>query len=560
MTQKTEATLPATTIQSASWLPLVVILLAQIQMAFNVNALPVSIGPIVEELDIPATSVGTALVFYSLFVAAFVLVGAKIGKFFGERRVFQAMALAHGAAMAMMALSPSASVMNLAQALAGLAAAALVPTLVVLIAANYHDRQQAQALGILAGTPAISGAMAFFIAGLLGTLLSWRLSFGILSVLSILVFFLSFRLTPIPRQAGIQIDLVGALLAAVAIMMISLGFNNLNAWGIILAKPAAPFALLGLSPAPFMIILGIVLGQGFFMWSHRRAAAQKTPLLALEVLDSPEERSNIMAFLVIGALGPAVNFLIPLYIQIVQNRSSLQTAVTVIPYTLSIAAAAMLIVRLFERLTPRQIAAAGFVIVGTGLALLAFTIRNEWSTPAVIFSLIMVGLGEGALLTLLFNVMVSASPKELAGDVGALRGVANNLSTALGTAFAGVAAVALLSLFITSGIAQSGLPASLVAQVNLDEVNFVTNDQLESVLSTTTATPDQVVQAVGINEVARLQALKAAFFILAAISLLALVPAMGLPNYVPGEVLPAKPTPPKSRRGRPKTARAARRS
>ncbi|MCB8983228.1 MAG: MFS transporter [Ardenticatenaceae bacterium] len=560
MTQKTEATLPATTIQSASWLPLVVILLAQIQMAFNVNALPVSIGPIVEELDIPATSVGTALVFYSLFVAAFVLVGAKIGKIFGERRVFQAMALAHGAAMAMMALSPSASVMNLAQALAGLAAAALVPTLVVLIAANYHDRQQAQALGILAGTPAISGAMAFFIAGLLGTLLSWRLSFGILSVLSILVFFLSFRLTPIPRQAGIQIDLVGALLAAVAIMMISLGFNNLNAWGIILAKPAAPFALLGLSPAPFMIILGIVLGQGFFMWSHRRAAAQKTPLLALEVLDSPEERSNIMAFLVIGALGPAVNFLIPLYIQIVQNRSSLQTAVTVIPYTLSIAAAAMLIVRLFERLTPRQIAAAGFVIVGTGLALLAFTIRNEWSTPAVIFSLIMVGLGEGALLTLLFNVMVSASPKELAGDVGALRGVANNLSTALGTAFAGVAAVALLSLFITSGIAQSGLPASLVAQVNLDEVNFVTNDQLESVLSTTTATPDQVVQAVGINEVARLQALKAAFFILAAISLLALVPAMGLPNYVPGEVLPAKPTPPKSRRGRPKTARAARRS
>ncbi len=507
-------------------------------MAFNVNALPVSIGPIVEELQTPATSVGTALVFYSLFVAAFVLVGAKIGKIFGERLVFQVMALAHGAAMLIMAFSPTATVMNLAQALAGLAAAALVPTLVVLIAANYRDKQQAQALGIMAGTPAISGALAFFIAGLLGTVLSWRISFGMLGVLAVLVFILSFRLKPIPRQAGIKIDGVGALLAASGIILISLGFNNLNAWGLVLARPAAPFTLVGLSPAPFMILLGIVLGQAFFWWAHRRVEKGKTPLLALEVLESPEERSNIVAFLVIGALGPAVNFLIPLYIQIVQNQTSLFTAVAVVPYTLSIATSAILIVRLYDRLTPRQIALAGFSIVAAGLTFLAFTIRNDWGTPTVIFSLILVGLGEGSLLTLLFNVMVSASPKELAGDVGALRGVANNLSTALGTAFAGVAAVLLLSLFVTSNLAQAAIPDSLKVQVNLDNVNFVTNDQLTAVLGETTATSADVAEAVRINETARLQALKASFLILAGIALLALLPALGLPNYAPGEIPP----------------------
>jgi len=536
MTEKPVSISADTAVQAASWLPLVVILLAQIQMAFNVNALPVSIGPIVEELGAPATAVSTALVFYSLFVAAFVMVGAKLGRLFGERLVFQVMALAHGAAMAMMAFSPNAGTMNLAQALAGLAAAALVPTLVVLIAANYRDKQQAQALGIMAGTPAISGALAFFIAGLLGTLLTWRLSFGILSVLSLVVFVLSFQLKPISRQPGIRIDLVGAVLAASAVILISLGFNNLNAWGITMAKPAAPFALLGLSPAPFMVILGVVFGQGFFAWAQRRVERGQTPLLALEVLESPEERSNIVALLVIGALGPAVNFLIPLYLQIVQNRTSLQTAVTVIPYTLAIAASAMLIVRLFDRLSPRQIASSGFAIVALGLTLLAYTIRNEWMTPVVIFSLILVGIGEGSLLTLLFNVMVSASPKELAGDVGALRGVANNLSTALGTAFAGVAAVGLLSAFVLSSLAQSPLPDSLKMQVNLDNVNFITNDQLETVLGETTATPEQVSIAVSINEEARLRALKASFLILAGIALLALVPARGLPAYVPGEV------------------------
>ena len=551
MTQKSNSIASSKTTEYSSWLPLVVILLAQIQMAFNVNALPVSIGPIVAELDTPATSVGTALVFYSLFVAAFVLVGAKLGKIFGDRLVFQVTALAHGVAMAIMALSPNAGVMNLAQALAGLAAAALVPTLVVMIAANYRDQQQAQALGILAGTPAISGALAFFVAGLLGTLLSWRLSFGILSVLSIVVFVLSFRLKPIPRQPGIKIDLVGAILAALAIMLISLGFNNLNAWGVTVAKPAAPFTLLGLSPAPFMVILGVVFGQGFFAWSHRRVTKEQTPLLALEVLDSPQERSNIVALLVIGALGPAVNFLIPLYLQIVQNRTSLQTAVTVIPYTLAIAGSAMLIVRLFGRLTPRQIATAGFVVVAGGLTLLAYAIRNEWTTPLVILSLILVGMGEGALLTVLFNVMVSASPKELAGDVGALRGVANNLSTGLGTAFAGVVAVGLLSTIVLSNLAQSSIPASLKVQVDLDNVNFVTNDQLETVLGETSATPEQVSEAVRINEEARLLALKASFLVLAGISLLGLVPAQGLPHYVPGEVRLGEP-PGRGRRGKKK--------
>ncbi len=55
----------------------------------------------------------------------------------------------------------------------------------------------------------------------------------------------------------------------------------------------------------------------------------------------------------------------------------------------------------------------------------------------VVVSLIVLGMGEGALITLLFNVLVSSSPKRLAGEVGALRGTANNLAAAIGTASGG---------------------------------------------------------------------------------------------------------------------------
>ncbi|MFN8499667.1 MAG: MFS transporter [Anaerolineae bacterium] len=514
-----------------SWLAMIIIMLAQFQMAFNVNALPVSVGAISEQFNAPATSVGTALVVYSLFVAAFVLLGSKLGKLIGARLVFQVTVLAHGLAMGLMAISSDVSTMNNAQAIAGLAAAALVPTLVVLIAGNYQGKQQEQALGLLAGTPAISGALAFFVAGFLTTTVSWRVSFGLLAVLSVIIFLLSFRLARIPRDAEVKIDLVGAVLAAVAIILISVGFNNLNNWGVVLANSNAPFSLFGLSPAPFMVLAGLVVGQGFLAWSHYRHDKGKSPLLSLEVFDSQYERAALYVLLVISGLGPAVNFLIPLYIQIVQGRTSLFTAVAVVPYTLAIATAAIFIVRLYDRLSPRVIGAGGLITVSVGLTMLAFTIRNEWGTPVVILSLIIVGLGEGSLLTLVFNVLVAASPPSLAGDVGAIRGVANNLSTALGTAFASLAAVTLLTLFVGGSLAgNTVIPPSLQQQVNLDNINFVSNEQLKAILSTTSATPEQVDAAVLINTLARLRALKAAFLILAAIALLGVFPALRLPR------------------------------
>ena len=425
----------------APWFPLVVIVLAQLQMGMNLSVLPVSLGPISEDLNAPATAAATGVLLYSCSLPRWVMLGAKIGKLVGERRVFQASVVAHGAAMVLMATSTDASVMNTAQVIAGVAAAALVPTLVVLIAANYHGRQQATALGVLAGMPAVSSAVTFVIAGVLATALSWRYSYGLIIALAVVVFVLSFRLTPIPRQPSIRIDLVGVVLSAAAIALILFGFNNLQTWGSLIAKAAAPFSLLRLSPAPIFILAGIVLGQAFFAWSHRRAAANREPLLAMEVLDSKEERNAVIAFLVAGSLSFAVSFLIPLYVQIAQGRTPLASAVAILPYAVAIAVAGVLSVRLYDRFSPRNLGVASFVLIAIGLVVVAITVGNDWSTAAVILGLVLVGISEGTLLTLLFNVLVSASPKRLAGDVGALRGVANNVSNALGAAFASVLAV-----------------------------------------------------------------------------------------------------------------------
>jgi len=78
--------------------------------------------------------------------------------------------------------------------------------------------------------------------------------FGLLIVLAAIVFLLSFRLKPDQGRPDVEIDIMTVVLAAIAILLISFGFNNLNRWGLGLAQPGVPFSLFGLSPAPAMIV------------------------------------------------------------------------------------------------------------------------------------------------------------------------------------------------------------------------------------------------------------------------------------------------------------------
>jgi hypothetical protein len=168
---------------------------------------------------------------------------------------------------------------------------------------------------------------------------------------------------------------------------------------------------------------------------------------------------------------------------------------------------------------------------------LAFVVRNDWSEVPVLFGLVLFGIGQGSLVTLLFNVLVTASPKELAGDVGSLRGTTQNLAAAVGTAVAGALLVGLLSAIVVSNIAANPmLPKEVQSQVDLDSINFVSNDRLRSVMESTTASPQQVQEAVRVNTEARLRALKIGLLLMAGLALLALIPAGRLPNYLPGDI------------------------
>lgn len=520
-----------------SWLPMIGLFLGQILMSFNVSALPISIGGMVDDFGVPMTVASSTIVVYGLVVAALVMTGAKLGQRIGWVVIFRVVVVSFACSSLLMIFSPSVGWAIAGQALAGASAAIIVPALVALVAENYSGDQQATAIGSLGSARALAGVSAFLIGGTLGTLVGWRPVFWIVFAIAVAVFLLSFTLRSDRGDSSITIDIVASVLIGLAIVLLTLGFNNLNNWGAFVASSGAPFTLGGVSPVPLLIVLGIMSGQAFFLWTRRRIRDGKVPLVDLSVLSSSRERAAVYAMFIVVALEAALNFTVPLYIQIVQGRSPFETALAMMPFNLTVFITATLIVRFYKRFSPRTIGVAAFTLATAALVWLSFVVTNNWETIPTIIGLIAFGIGQGALVTLVFNVLVTSAPAELAGDVGSIRGSTQNLASAVGTAVVGALLVGLLSVGIGRAVIEHPeLPQDLVAQVDLDSVNFVSNAELKDVLSRTDATDAQVGEAVRLNEEERLRALKLGLLVLAGVSALAILPASRLPRYRPHEL------------------------
>nr|WP_051162640.1 MFS transporter [Nocardia transvalensis] len=511
--------------------------LGQVLMSFNVAALPVSLGGMVDDFGVAPTVVSSTIVVYGLAVAALVMVGAKLGQRIGWVLIFRFVVATFGAAAALMAMSPSIGWAITAQAVTGASAAIIVPSLVALIAENYHGAQQATAIGSLGSARALSGVSAFLIGGALGTLVGWRPVFAIVVVLAVIVFAFSFTLRSDRGDAGIAIDLVGAVLIGAAVVVLTLGFNNLNSWGVFFADDSAPFEVVGVSPAPVLIVAGVVLGQAFFLWTRRRVRTGRVPLVDLSVLGRSSERAAVYAMFIVVALEAALNFTVPLYIQIVQGRTPFDTSLAMMPFNLTVFVTATLVVRLYGRFSPRALGMAAFGLTTAALVWLSYVVSNNWETLPTIAGLIAFGIGQGALVTLVFNVLVTAVPKTLAGDVGSVRGTTQNLASAVGTAVAGALLVTILSFTLGNALAaHDDVPQSIIDRAGLDNADFVANDQLRETLEGKGATPTEIDAAVSVNEDARLDTLKFGLLILAAVSATAIIPAGRLPDYRPEEI------------------------
>ena len=89
------------------WLPLIILAAAQFVMVLDSSVMNVSISQIVADLDTTVTGVQPAITAYTLVMAAFMLVGAKLGDIWGRDRAFAIGLAVYGLGSLTTALSPN---------------------------------------------------------------------------------------------------------------------------------------------------------------------------------------------------------------------------------------------------------------------------------------------------------------------------------------------------------------------------------------------------------------------------------------------------------------------
>lgn len=513
--------------QRFNWWPLAILASAQVLLVFNIATLKISIEGIVTAFDTGSGMVKTAIIVYSLMVAASILASTRLTLIVGARRIFRISIALFGVAMALMAWSPNAIMLIGAQMLAGAAAAVLTPASVQLIASHYSDEQRAIALGRLGATRSLSLAPAFLIAGAIATWNDWRITFLLLLFLAASVYFCSLYLRPdrgsLPRTRITSLEMAGLAAVGLAMLLIGLGSDNLTNWGVLKARPGAPFSPLNLSPALLGLLFGVVLIKLVLVWMGKRPIGGC--LRVMQLLNSPMQRSMLFSIFTIAAVSSGVTFLIPLYIEIVQGRSSLATAYALVPFTLASFIGALCVSRFRAPIAMRNATRYAFLAVGTGLVLLGAIVRNDWSDASVVLSLAAIGLGEGALATLLFKTLAAVAPTEISEDVELLCSATSHFAAAVGAAIAGALVIGVLSLNVNRHLARDPvIGTELRAHLDLNRVAFISNDRLQQVLEQSPLTPEHIANAVQINTDARLLALKLSFFGLAGLTFLGFLP------------------------------------
>jgi MFS family permease len=502
----------------------------------------VSIAQVAKDVGTTVTGVQTAITMYTLVMATLMITGGKIGSLIGRRRAFAIGCVIYGAGSLTTALAPNLLVLMIGWSLLeGVGAALIMPAIVALVASNFPAAGRPRAYGLVASAGAIAVAAGPLIGGAVTTYWTWRLVFvgEVVIVAGILV--LTRRIKDVPAAGAFRLDLVGILLSSAGLGAVVYGVLMTGQWGWVQPKPSGP-AWLGLSPSLWFVLGGVVLIRLFFAWERHVARGEHEPLVDTTLLQNPQLVGGLTMFFFQFMIQAGLFFTVPLYLSVALGLSALDTGIRLLPLSVTLLLAAVMIPKYRPNASPRTVVSWGLSALLAGIVALVLALEVGAGAEVVTVPLLLAGLGVGALASQLGAVTVSAVPDEVTGEVGGLQNTMTNLGASLGTALAGSILIGGLTASFIQGIQENpAIPQDLssAAAVELaDGVPFVSDADLENALADAGVAPDQIDAVVETNTSARITGLRVSLAVLSLVALLALFLTRMLPTRPVGAPSP----------------------
>ncbi|HEX6423608.1 MAG TPA: MFS transporter [Acidimicrobiales bacterium] len=507
----------------------------QFLMALDSSVMNVSIASVAEDVGTTVTGIQSAITFYALVMAAFMITGGKIGTIVGRRRAFAIGCAIYGAGSLTTSLAPNLTVLLVGwSVLEGLGAALIMPAIVGLVASNFALEDRPRSYGLVASAGAIAVAAGPLIGGLVTTYASWRWVFAGEVVVVLAILAMARRLEDErPAEPRPRLDLGGTALSAAGLGLAVFGVLRSSEYGWIAPKPGTD-PWLGLSPVVWLILGGVAVLYLFTRWEQRVVRRGDEPLVRPGTLGNARLRTGVTMFYFQYFVMGGVFFVVPLYLSIVVGLSAAGTGVRLLPLSIALLLAATAVPKFGPHASPRRVVRAGLLALLAGVVALVAALEAGTGPEITTGPLLLVGLGIGALASQLGSVTVSSVPEEESGDVGGLQNTGSFLGTSVGTALVGSVLITTLTASFLQGIEDDpAVPDDVSSQAAVEltgGVPFVSDDDLEASLRAAGVGDEAVPAIVDDNAEARIVALRASLAVVALVALAALFFTSGLPS------------------------------
>jgi len=464
---------PATTAATADprrWLTLVILLLAAFMNLLDVSIVNIAIPSIQRSLNASYADVQWALAGYTLAYALVLISGGRLGDIYGRKRLFLIGVTGFTIMSALCGAAQSPGMLIACRVVQGAMGAIMVPQVLAVIQVIFPPAERIKALagfGVTAGLGTVSGPL---IGGLLiqhnlfG--LDWRPIFlinvpvGVIAVAAAAVLVQESRAPSPPKldPAG-----VGLITAALLLLLFPLVQGRQLGW------PTWTFVSMAASVPVFAL----------FVWYEQvKSRRDGSPLVPLRLFRDRGFSAG-MAIAVTFFLGIAsYGLVLTLFLQLGLGFTPLHAGLTFLPFSLGLLVSSGAAARLAPRFG-RGVTMAGALIIAAGMAGLIATTNHYGAavtTWDLVPGLVAAGLGLGAVIAPLADIVLARVPRQDAGSASGVFNTGLQLGNSIGIALIGVIFFGLLGSqsgpaastvapALRAGIVAAGLPAAATGQI-----------------------------------------------------------------------------------------------
>ena len=382
---------------------IVAVLTAMVLAVLDASVINVALPTIAQSLHEAPGSTIWIITSYQTALVMGLLPCAALGESLGHRRVFTAGLALFTVASALCALSPSLPWLVAARFLQGLGAAAIMALGIALLRLVVPPREFGAAIGWNALAVALSSAAGPTIGAVIlsGTCWPWLFALNLpLGGIALL----ATRALPDLTGTARPLDRFSVVLNAGVFASLVVGIELLAAHT-------------GLAA---VLIAASALGLAALI---RRELPKETPLIPLDLLRAASFRTSVIASVCCFA-GITLGLLaLPFYLQHSLGLDTLETALYMAPWPLTVAAAAPVVGRLADRVSTAWLCAAGGACLAAGLTATALWPLHDSPRHLVMLTMLC-GLGFGLFQVPNNRNMFLSAPSERSGAAGGMQATA----------------------------------------------------------------------------------------------------------------------------------------